>query len=185
MFQDPSNIFETRPAIYKLETQAKYKYYLYKKTDHSKIHLDCGVCDSMSISPLLSKRTSNICGCYFGIEFKLARKNITETSVRQGSSFEHASIFGYTNLITRKLAEWKYWALLEDAIPVQSSAAIVNCIFEHLLLLHQYSVDVFEPTEPKSTLDAPVGCNQSQNPSTSPSVIFSNAISGVLPNEEA
>ena len=73
-------------------------------------------------------RNNNVFGQSFYIEFLIICGDITETAVRQVSSFEHVSMFSYTNEITRKLVEQNYWQLLEDTIPAHSSAAIVNCV---------------------------------------------------------
>ena len=52
-------------------------------------------------------------------------------------------MFSYTDKITQKLAEQKYWPFLEDTIPAHSSAAIAKCVYERLLILRQSSLDVF------------------------------------------
>ena len=91
----------------------------------------------------------------------------------------------YTDKITRKLAERKYWPLLKDAIPAHSSAAIVNCVYERLLILRQSSLDVFEPAEPSFTTDGPAGQTRSRLQTSSPSLVFNTAIGAVLPDETA
>ena len=96
------------PAIFKLQEHAKCKYYLCRKTDCTKTYLGCGVYDSMYITLPLSARKNSVFGRSFGIEFPITRGDTTETAVREVSSFEHASIFSYTDEITRKLAERKY-----------------------------------------------------------------------------
>ena len=105
-------------------------------------------------------------------------------AVHQVSSFEHVSMFGYTENMTQKLAKKKNWRLMADGIPTNSLAAIVNCIFEILLLLRKYSVDVFNPSTPDFKLDAPEACTHSRQPSSSSSLSFSSAIGAVLPNTQ-
>jgi hypothetical protein len=64
----------------------------------------------------------------------LTLKNITETAVQQLSSFEHASMFVYTDQITRKLVERKYWPRLKDTMPAQNSAATFSSSVGLLLI---------------------------------------------------
>ena len=94
-------------------------------------------------------------------------------------------MFSYTDEITRKLAERKYWQLLEDAIPAHSSAAIIKCVCEHLLILRQSLIEVFEPVRPSSSIDGPAGRTCSRLQSSSPLLVFNTAIGTVLPDETA
>ena len=121
-----------------MQEQAKCKHYSCKKTDQANIYLGCGVYDSMCIAQPLSAQHINIFGRSFGIYFPLTCGDTTETAVRQVSSFEHASIFPYTDKVTCKLAEQKYWPLLEDNIPTHSYTTIINCVYERLLILRPF-----------------------------------------------
>ena len=94
-------------------------------------------------------------------------------------------MISYTDEITRKLAERKYWQLLEDTIPAHSSAVIVNCVYERLLILRQSSLDVFKPTELSFSIDGPAGQTCSQLQASSPLLVFNTAIGAVLPDETA
>ena len=148
MLRYPPNIFETQPAIFKLEKRAKCKHYLCKKTNRSRIYLGCSVYNAVCIVPPLSKCNGNVFRRSFGVKFELTPNSITATAVRLILLLEHASMFGYTDQIIQRLSKQKYLPLLEKAIPTQSSAAITNCIFKRLLLLRQSSVYIFNPTEP-------------------------------------
>ena len=168
-----------------MQEQAKCKYYLCKEMDRSNIYIGCGVYDSMCIAPSLSTRNINVFGWSFGIKFPITHGDTTETAVQQISSFENASMFFYTNEITRKLAERKYWQLLENNIPSHSSAVIVNCIYEHLLILRQSSLDVFKPAEHSSTIDGRAYQTRIRQSASSPLPVFNTAIGAVLPDETA
>ena len=94
-------------------------------------------------------------------------------------------MFSYTDKVTRKLAEQKYWPLLEDAIPAHSSAAIIRCVYKRLLILRQLLLDVFEPAEPSSTIDGPAGQTHSRQTTSSLMLVFNTAIGAVLPDKAA
>ena len=94
-------------------------------------------------------------------------------------------MFSYTNEITCKLAERKYWQLLEEAIPAHRFAAIVNCVYKRLPILRQSSLDIFKPAEPSSSIDGPAGQTCSRLQSSSPLFVFDTVIGAVLPNETA
>jgi hypothetical protein len=139
----------------------------------------------MCITPPLSAQNNNVFGRSVGINFPIPRGDITKTAVRQVSSFKHASMFLYTDEITNKLAERKYWQLLKDATPAHSSAAIVNRVYKRLLILHRSSLDVFEPAEPSSSIDGPTGQTRSRLQSLLPLLVFNTVIGAVIPDETA
>ena len=136
LFQHPSNTFEVRPSIFVMEKHTKCNYYLCKTSNRSHIYFRCGVDDSMAIPLLLSADNHNIFRRLFGIEFDLIKEGMTEMSICQVSSFEHAYMFGYTERMTQNLAKRKYWPLLTDRIPANSSADIVNCILLSMSSTH-------------------------------------------------
>ena len=98
LFHDKSNIFEVWPDIFRMQERARCKYYLCKKTNCSNIYLGCRVYNSMCIGPLLSAQNINVFGRSFGVEFPITRGDTTKTAFQQVSSFEHASVFSYTEV---------------------------------------------------------------------------------------
>ena len=152
----------------------------------------------MCIAPPLQAQNRNVFGQSFCIEFPLTCGDTTKMTVCQfffpssmpqyfpalESWLSGNSMFSYTDWIPRKLAEWKYWPLLKDTIPTHSSAAIINYVYEPLLILRRSLLDVFEPAKPASIIDGPAGQTCGRQTSTSPSFIFNTVISAVLPDKE-
>ena len=83
------------------------------------------------------------------------------------------------------LTKWTPWPLLEDDIPLHSSAAIVNYVHERLLVLCQSSVGVFEPVGSVSTIAEHIGQTYSQQASALSSISFNTAVCAVVPDKEA
>jgi hypothetical protein len=139
----------------------------------------------MAITLPLSADNYNVFGRSFGIEFGLTNDDVTKMAVHQVAPFEHTSMFGKQRI-------WrKSWPIKSTGpswlmgFPANSLTAIVNCIFEILLLLRNSSTNVSNVSAPDFRLDAPVDYTRSRQSSGSTSLIFNTVIGAVLLNAQA
>ena len=116
----------------------------------------------------------------FGIEFEIPRDGNTQRSVHHISSYEHTMMFGLTENISLKLAEFDLFHLLDAGIPGKTSALLINCVYERLISIRNNSLDIFEPEVDASALRTRVN-----RASTSPEIVFSNAFGAKLPSYAA
>ncbi|KAL3787769.1 LOW QUALITY PROTEIN: hypothetical protein HJC23_009820, partial [Cyclotella cryptica] len=103
--------------------------------------IGAGVFDTSHLFPPLDPQNDNLFGQSFGIEFDCMDARL----VRPISPYEFAKGFGYSDQLTRKLAERSYYLLL-DGIPALTSSAILNCIVHRLRDIRDGSIPVDEST---------------------------------------
>ncbi|KAL3802962.1 hypothetical protein HJC23_011585, partial [Cyclotella cryptica] len=101
--------------------------------------IGAGVFDTSHLFPPLDPQNDNLFGQSFGIEFDCMDATTCQA---------HFSIrgFGYSDQLTRKLAERSYFHLLLDGIPALTSSAILNCIVHRLRDIRDGSIPVDEST---------------------------------------
>ena len=116
----------------------------------------------------------------FGIEFEISRDGDTQRAVRPISSYEHIMVFNLTEKISLKLAELGFFHLLDAGIPGKTSALFINFVYERLTYIRKNSLDIFEPE-----VDAPDFITRGSRASTSPAIVFSNAVGAKLPSNSA
>ena len=89
-------------------------------------------------------------------------------------------MFNLTERISLKLAELDLFYLLDAGIPGNTSASFINCVYESLISIRKDLLDIFEPE-----VDAPAFRTRGNKASTSPEIIFSNAVGDKLPSDAA
>ena len=116
----------------------------------------------------------------FGIEFDISIDGDTKRAVRPISSYEHTMMFNLTENISLKIAKLDFFHLMGAGIPEKTSTALINCNYERLISKRNNLLDIFEPK-----VDAPAFRTRGERASTSPALVFSNAVGAKLPSDAA
>ena len=84
-------------------------------------------------------------------------------AIRPMSPFEYAQMFYLNDKLSLKLAESKFFHLLEAGIPGRTSYTLITCVYERLLTLRRDSIDFFgaegspDSVSPISTFSSAIG----------------------------
>ena len=116
----------------------------------------------------------------FGIELEISRDGDTQRAVQPISSYEHTMMFNLIEEISLKLAELDFFHLLEAEFPGKNSASLINCVYERLMSIRKDLSEIFEPE-----VDAPYLRARGNKASTSPEIVFFNAVGAKFPSDAA
>ena len=89
-------------------------------------------------------------------------------------------MFNLTENISLKLAELDFLHLLDAGIPGKTSASLINFVYERLIYTRKNSLDILKPK-----VDAPTFRTRGNRESTSPAIVFSNAVGAKFPIDVA
>ena len=85
-----------------------------------------------------------------------------------------------TKNISLKLSELYFFHLMDAGIPGKTSASLINCAYERLMSIRKDLLDIFEPE-----VYAPALRTRGNKESTSPAIVFSNAVGAKFPSDTA
>jgi hypothetical protein len=129
-------------------------YHLVPKTISTPTLAGSQVCDSAFPAPKLNPPNFNIFGYLFGIQFEIDGRKL----IRPFSPYEYIKCLGYDTSLTRALAQQpQHIALLEHAVPANTSQSLLSAIYDLLITIRHNNSEIFDASPhaaPAATIQA-------------------------------